>query len=175
MRETIYLTLGSFLGPFEILRLHTDSVNCRDRTYEVKARCCGDVLIRSHRSLQESERLKRTLCSRCAQYQVKTTGLKDQSKLSVGTRIGPITIVGLEGGPRQRRIVWDCCGKDQIVSLQRLYCLRHRANSNRNELCGDCAASIAKRPKSGFVIASAVLPPGVLPAAVAWPRPGVRT
>ena len=174
MRATIYLPIGSSCGPFEILRLNTDSANCRDRTYDVRARCCGDEMVRSHRVLQESERLKRTVCARCAQYQVQQTGTKDNSKLGVGTVIGPIRITGLEGGPRQRRVQWSCCGKEEIVSLQRIYVIRHRANSNLSEMCGDCLAEVAKRPKSQYMLASAILPPGVIHAAVAWPRPGIR-
>ena len=171
MRATIYLPIGSTCGPFEVLRLNTDAVNCRYRTYDVRAKCCGDEMVRSHRSLQESERLERTVCARCAQYQVQQTGLKDNSKLGVGTVVGPIRITGLEGGPRQRRVQWACCGKEEIVSLQRIYVIRHRANSHRSELCGDCQAQLTKRPKSPFMLAMAELPPGIISAAEAWPRP----
>ena len=170
MRATIYLPIGSTCGPFEVLRLNTDSVNCRYRTYDVRAKCCGDEMTRSYRVLVEAERLESTMCARCVQQ----TGLQDNSKLGVGIVVGPIRIVGLEGGPRQRRVEWSCCGKEEVVSLQRIYVIRHRANSNRSQMCGDCQAQLTKRPKSPFMPAMAELPLGILSAAVAWPRPGVR-
>ena len=175
MRAKIYLPIGSTCGPFEVIRLNTDSVNCRHRTYDVRAKCCGDEMVRSHRVLVESARLDRTYCARCAQYQVQQTGMKDNSKLGVGVVVGPIRIIGLECGPRQRQVQWACCGKEETVSLQRIYVIRHRSNSSRSEMCGECLAQITQRPKSPYMQALAQLPPDILSAAVAWPRPGVMS
>ncbi len=174
--RVVYLQPGDVLGAYRVLSLHTPAATSRDRLYHVEATCCDVEMVRSHKSLVECRRVGRMQCLRCACAQPSGAHL-DNSLLAVGEVVGPVTIIALDI-PLWRRVRWACCGKEEALSVQRLYTFKHRAKSGQTPVCRACTDA-AKRATKGqrqrhWLPATAILPPGIIPAALAWPRPGVR-
>ncbi len=92
--------------------------------------------------------------------------------------MGPVTV--LAAGPTTvlKRVLWSCCGREDVIGHERLYRMRHNAKTRPGAVCQACY--IARR--SGLPVSlevaphldwrpTEILPPGIISAAVAWPRP----
>lgn len=171
MTEPAYRALpGDRLGCFEVVRpLSGPDVPIRQRQFVVRACCCGMEQVRGYRALRDAARMERDLCRRCADV---AAGRRKKT-VGPGTRFGPVVV---EAELQCRYWVrWDCCGGVAEMSSARLYVLRHEAKQGAAPVCRDCylqAKGSPRRVKTPWGPAPAELPAGILPAAVAWPRPG---
>lgn len=124
--------------------------------------------------LVEDHRVGCAQCPRCAQAQ-PSRAHQDQSRLAVGDVVGPVIIIALDQ-PLSRQVRWACCGAEEALSIKRIHQLKHRARYVLQQLCDECNR---KRPRPRYMgpwmQATAMLPPGIIPAGAAWPRPGVGT
>ncbi|MBP8282889.1 MAG: hypothetical protein KAX46_03095 [Chromatiaceae bacterium] len=173
MTRAIYLQPGDVLGAYRVISVHTTAPEGRDRLYTVESTCCHTEVVRSHKVLIEGRRVGHTQCPRCAR-QICAEQRLDNRPFAVGDVVGPVTLIALEV-PMWRRVRWECCGTEELLSVQRLHQIKHRAKDGFQQLCGECNLKRARTRYMGVLMrATATLPPGIIPAAVAWPRPGVR-
>jgi hypothetical protein len=164
MPRSVTLLPDEIFGAYRIIAVQTDAAYTRDRLYRVEALCFHQEMVRSHKVLTESRRVGRTQCSRCAMIP------PDRSLLAVGDVIGPVTLLAVEA-PLLRRVRWACCSKEEVMGVQRLYVLRHRAKYGHIPACRACTDAARGRGEQG-VPAVQLLQSGILSAAVAWPRVG---
>lgn len=174
MTKPAYLALpGDCLGCFEVVRpLSAPEVPIRQQQFLVKTCCCGMELVRGYRALRDAARVERVLCRRCADVEA---GLSRKS-VGPGTRFGPVVVEAESQGRYWAR--WDCCGQVAEMSSSRLYVLRHEAKEGAAPVCRDCylqAKGATRKVKTPWGPAPAELPAGIIPAALAWPRPGASS
>ena len=167
----VYLPPGAEYGAYRILSVHTTALAARERLYNVVARCCQAEFVRSHAALTEGRRVGCRQCPRCAQAHP----LRQAAPVfPVGEAVGPVMIVASDR-PLWRRIRWACCGAEEDMSMLRLHVLNNRLKHGFEQVCGDCNRQRpGSRPTALAMRATAMLPPGIISAASAWPRPGAR-
>lgn len=218
------LRVGDTIACYTILKVINDAPSGTQRRYWAKAECCGLVVDRAEQSLKDARRQGATVCHRCA---LRAASLQRQATYGFMERFGSVRII--DRGPEVRtwRVVWDCCGKEAVLSQYYLHLQRQaRADGKPATVCLACAVkrsrALAKErekpsrksrrkadllkdflarqgevrpvpavvptpPPAGIIRAreapqkpmklqpmGAILPPGVMPAAIAWPRPGAR-
>lgn len=164
---------GAVFGCYEVLAcLSGPDVGVTSRQFAVRTTCCGRGLIRGYRALRESHHAGRSRCSRC-QDRLRGAAMRT---IQSGTRFGPVVIVAQCGSRFQVR--WDCCGAVAEVSSPRLYTLRHEAKFGGKPRCRECylasRGAVAGVPQPALATV-ALLPPGVVAAGLAWPRPPMST
>lgn len=171
------LVIGATIGNATILRLVGDASNYRDRVYEVRLECCGQSDTRTQKFIRECERRGRVRCASC-EAKARRANQNPQPRglpVALGEVIGPITVIA-DGSSKTHKVIhWACCGKDEEVTHERLHKLR--ADARRGETHNQCWScytkgryGVRRRPQPPTI---AILPPGILSAAVAWPRPRV--
>lgn len=170
------LVIGETIGNATILRLVFDASNYRDRTYEVRLECCGKSDIRTQKFIREGERRRRTRCASCEAKARRDNQIPQPRGLPfrIGEVIGIATVIGEGSSPLHKIIRLACCGTETEVNHQRLHKLRSDAKHGRpDHMCWTCYTKERYgQPRQRTVAAPTVmLPPGILSAAVAWPRP----
>lgn len=176
MPKSLPFPPGQMVGCFQIVELLADATRARDRRYAVHTLCCDQAMERSGHALIESERGGKQLCLHCATSSVAKAPVPTKSALfKTGERVGPVTVIGPGGLVGWREVRWGCCGKEELLKISRLHVMRHREKQGHQCMCKACTdavkqSSLVKRA-APWMLASAVLPPGVLSAALAWPRP----
>ena len=167
----VYLPPGAEYGTYRILSVPTTALAARERLYNVVALCCQAEFVRSHAALTEGRRVGCRQCPRCAQAHP----LRQAAPVfPVGEAVGPVMIVASDR-PLWRRIRWACCGAEEDLSMLRLHVLKNRVKNGFEPVCGDCNRQRPhSRPTALAMRATAMLPPGIISAASAWPRPGAR-
>ena len=174
MPRAVYLSPGDVLGAYRVLAVHTPAAEGRDRLYNVESTCCHTAMVRSHKVLVEGRRVGCAQCPRCAQALPPMTRYK-HCPFAVGDVVGPVTIIALDE-PLWLQVQWQCCGGLETVNTTRLHQLKNRAKAGFQQLCGECNRKRARPRYMGpWMQATAMLPPGIIPAGAAWPRPGVGT
>jgi hypothetical protein len=222
------LKVGDTIACYTILAVLKDAPLARNRRYSARAECCGLVVDRAEQTLMDARRAGATLCHRCALQQAS---LQRQATYGYMERFGSVRV--LDRGPEVRtwRVVWDCCGKEAVLSQVYLLMQRQARAAGRDTVCLECSIkrsrALAKErekparksrkkadlladflarknppvvptpivhpippvvptpPPPGIIRSreapqeamqlqpmGATLPPGVMPAALAWPRPG---
>lgn len=175
---------GLVMGAFEILALLRDAPDSRKRIYRVRALCCGQVVERTSHSLKSSERAESGRCKTCGINHRPAAAPRPSGKYPVGLVVGPVTVVAADEMTGWRRVRWACCGLEEMVKVGRLSVMRYREARGQVGQCRACdhaarrgeAAVAVDLPGSrkAWLPAGAMLPVGVLSAALAWPRPGAR-
>lgn len=178
MPKSAPFVTGQMLGCFQIVELLTDANRARDRRYRVHTLCCDLEMERSGHALTESERGNKQLCVHCA----NTTGIKTQTKDSPlfqpGETVGSVRITGLGDLLGWREVRWKCCGKAELIKVARLHVMKHHEKQGHVGQCRACTDVDARRHVAqakaarAWLPAGAMLPPGIVSAAVAWPRVG---
>lgn len=169
------------MGCFTIVGLLDDAIRGRDRVYTVRTRCCNREMTRTADAIFKSNLRGSEQCSYCATGQaVKVPVPIKTSLMQPGAVVGPVTIIAEDEIVGWRLVRWSCCGKEELMRVTRLYTMRHREKQGEQPLCRACTdlARQATRGKADdqqrWAPAAAVFSPGILSAALAWPRPGVR-
>lgn len=175
LSQVIRLEPGEVIGNATIIRLYDDASNYSRRLYEALMACCGRIVIRSQKQLRADMRTGVTLCASCA---AKARRLQQDPvprgiPVAIGEVIGPITVIAAGSSPLHKLIHWACCGKDEDVTHERLHKLRADARRGKtHNQCWSCYTKgrhgVRRRPQPPTI---EILPPGILSAAVAWPRP----
>ncbi len=167
---------GTVMGCFKVVEWLADAPKSNARFYEVVTTCCGERSTRTGQALIVSERLDKTRCLHCANTKLFPLEQMVRSGFQPGSVVGPVTILALGELPRDRLVRWSCCGKTSVLGVKRLRVMRLRAQDGQTCVCRACTDARRKesqaRTREPWHIATAVLPPGVIPAAAAWPRPG---
>ena len=173
---------GQVVGYLTVLKILIDSRSYENRVYECRTGCCGRVVELTQRQLKDAERRERAGCIHCRGKQPVTPPAPRQT-VQIGDVIGPVTVIRAGGSTTHKRVLWSCCGREDEISHERLYRMRYNAKTQPGAVCQACY--IARR--SGLPVSlevaprldwrpTEILPPGIISAAVAWPRPrvGVR-
>ena len=172
---------GQILGAFEIIALVREAVLTRNRVYQVRTLCCDQVVERTGHSLMASERAEAARCLACGiAHKARPPRRAPSDKYLAGMQVGPVRVVGVPDLQGWRQVRWACCDKEELIQVARLSVLSYRAARGQVGRCLDCDYAarrghvLTPEPVSRCMAASAMLPPGVVSAALAWPRPGVR-
>ena len=163
---------GDVVAHCTVIRLVCEALNYSLRTYEVRLACCGRVVEYTQKYLRKAQYKETRACPSCA-AKARMTGTVRQPVV-VGEVIGPITVIGEGLTPRLKLIHWSCCGKEEQVGHEKLHRLRSDArHGNTHEKCWSCYTQgrYGTQPRPKLPPPSEILPPGILSAAVAWPRP----
>lgn len=177
---------GQIMGAFEILDLARDALDSRKRVYRVRALCCGQVVERTSHSLRSSDRVEAGRCKDCGvAHKPAAVRPTPSGKYPPGMAVGPVVVVAEGEITGWRRVRWGCCGREELLQVGRLSMMRYREAQGQAGQCracdhaarrGESAAVAVDLPggRKSWLPAGAVLPLGVISAAVAWPRPGAR-
>ncbi len=189
MPKIIRFQPGERLAYATVIRLVEDFPSAENRLYLIRAECCGTEYVRTHAQLRDLKRRERKACVRC-RYGSGT--LRLQTAAERQERFGPVVIVGRIGETHVFTVRWDCCGRESEMNDKRLLRLRHLAANGYIARCRKCqnesmtgvpaanriyTRAAPKPPKEDFPVyhsGGGELPAGIIPAAIAWPRPGVR-
>lgn len=178
---------GEIVGYVTIANIIHDHQSSMHRSYAVKTNCCGMALERSQDALRDAARKGRTLCERCSRkHRALAEGPRDKQPVKPGAVMGPVVVLGPGSGPNYRSVQWGCCGHLDELTINYLYKLKSKAKlTDYHGLCQRCAALRREqdRPEPAVEVPSPqydaqgyaryLLPPGMISAAVAWPRPGM--
>lgn len=172
---------GEVVGYATIIRLLFDAPAYELRSYLVRLACCGREVDLTQRQLKDAERRERNMCAQCFGHEVRLTPPSPRQTVAIGETIGPVTVLGAGATTTQKRVIWSCCGREDVMSHERLYRLRHAAKTQSHEaVCQFCYTAkrqgvpvVFDQPTRTDWRPTEILPPGILSAAVAWPRPRV--
>lgn len=166
---------GTVMGCFKVVEWLADAPKANARLYGCVTTCCGETVTRTGQALIVSARMDKTLCLHCANTKIFPIEQLVRSGFQPGAVVGPVTILAQGELPRDRLVRWSCCGKTSVIGVKRLRVMRLRAQDGQTCVCRACTDARRKesqaRTREPWHIATAVLPPGVIPAAAAWPRP----
>jgi hypothetical protein len=172
------LAPGQVVAYATVLRLKFDAPEYETRAYEVRLECCGKTVERTQRQLMDMQRRHRTCCAACAAPK-RLIGREHTPRgvpIWVGEVIGPVTVIAAGASKTTKLIRWACCGKEELVGHERLHKLRSDAKSGQtHHQCWACRFGTKPRPgpRPQLPPPDEILPPGILSAAIAWPRPRV--
>lgn len=175
MHKSAPFATGQMVGCFQIVELLADATRARDRSYRVKTLCCDLEMTRSGHALTASERGGKQLCLHCANTNGIKTQTKDSPLYQPGETVGLVRITGLGALLGWREVRWKCCGKAELIKVARLHVMKHREKQGhvgRCRACTDAAPIQEAKAARTWLPAGAMLPPGIVSAAVAWPRVG---
>ncbi len=173
---------GEIQGYITIINLTREMPNSADRLYRVRRDCCGTETEMSHSAIRDTVRKRRECCARCAILKKRAGGqFKGGDPVQRGAVMGPVTVIRAGGSATHKRVIWSCCGREDEMSHERLYRLRHAAKTQSHEaVCKFCYSAkrngvpvVFDQPPRTDWRPTEILPPGILSAAVAWPRPRV--
>ena len=167
---------GQKVGYSVIVKLCRDSQSYETRLYECRTECCGRLVHLTQRQLKDAERRERAGCIKCRGKQNARPPAPRQT-VKIGDVMGPVTV--LAAGPTSvlKRVLWSCCGREDLIGHERLYRMRHNAKTQPEAVCMSCY--VARRQGQSVTVAqprtdwrpTEILPPGIISAAEAWPRP----
>lgn len=166
---------GTTMGCFTVIAWEADAPKSNGRLYDCVTTCCGERVVRTGQALIVSQRDGKELCLHCANTRRFPIEQLVRGGFQVGSVVGPVTVIALGEARLYRLVKWSCCGKINSLSLKVLRVMRLRAQAGQVCVCRTC--EMARRalrknePASPWQAASAVMPEGVIPAAIAWPRP----
>lgn len=167
---------GQVIACYAVVACLSQGRRAREDKYRVRTTCCGLEMIRDGRALVAAQYDERTQCPPCEAARRKQERAAADVVVPVvpfprGTLVGPARVLGLGTGPEWRRVRWACCGREEAVKVARLLVLRHWARLGSVTLCPHCLEQSQRARPKRWLPASAVLPAGVIPAGLAWPRP----
>lgn len=172
---------GQILGAFEIIALVREAVYSRNRLYQVRTLCCQQLVERTSHSLAAAARAEAGRCLACGLANKALPPRRAPAdKYLPGMQVGPALVIAVPDIQGWRQVRWACCDKEELIQVHRLSVLSYRQARGQVGRCLDCDDAARRSPAltpesaSRWMAASALLPPGVVSAAVAWPRPGVR-
>lgn len=172
---------GQILGAFEIIALVREAVYTRNRLYQVRTLCCNQVVERTSHSLMASERAEAGRCLACGiAHKARPARRAPSDKYPPGMQVGPVRVIGVPDLQGYRQVRWSCCDREELIQVGRLSVLSYRAARGQVGRCLDCDYAarrghvVAPEPVSRWLAGTAMLPAGVVSAALAWPRPGAR-
>lgn len=177
--KTLPYAPGTVMGCFKVVEWLADAPKSNARLYGCVTTCCGETVTRTGQALIVSQRAGKTLCLHCINTQRFPIETLVRSGFQPGEVVGPVTILALGELPHDRLVRWSCCGETRVLGVKRLRVMRARAQDGQTCVCRACTDARRKESKERTAApwhqSSAVLPAGILPAALAWPRPGART
>lgn len=172
---------GEIQGYITIINLTREMPNSADRLYRVRRDCCGTETEMSHSAIRDTVRKRRECCARCAILKKRAGGqFKGGDPVQRGAVMGPVTVIGPGSAPGRYAVRWSCCGAEDERAVGYLYKLKSWAADGYHGLCRDCYADKRAGRLSEPVVAAEelpywqrepLLPPGLISAAAAWPRP----
>ena len=173
---------GQILGAFEIIALLREARDSRNRLYQVRTLCCHQVVERTSHTLAASARAEAGRCKACGIAHLARPAMRTPSdKYQAGMQVGPVRVIGVPDLQGWREVRWSCCDREELIQVGRLSVMSYRAARGQVGRCLECdhaarrAHALTPEPVARWLPGSATLPAGVVSAAVAWPRPGVRT
>lgn len=183
MRKSVSLVIGWRYGYLQVLKQINESALMEMRSYLVRAECCGTVTERSERAIRDTERKGRACCQECWWREKRVVQAPMQ-------RVGPILVLHKGSAPETWVVRWDCCGREVEISEARVRNIRNLTRKGKTTLCGPCHGATwvgvpnALRMRQPDDIeeedddllpvlhtGTGNLPPGLISAALAWPRP----
>lgn len=175
---------GDVVGNATIVRLVEDDAHYSRRLYEARLACCGALVIRHQKHLCGSARAGVTLCAACSAKDKRARQVQQPRgmNIQVGAVIGPVTVIAAGSSKLHKIVRWACCGNEVEVPHKRLHRLRDEIKDGHPHRCWSCYVNsrygpIRRQkpppPPPPPPPQITILPPGIISAAVAWPRPRV--
>lgn len=172
---------GDVVGYCTIVRLLIDDRAYENRTYQVLTNCCQQPVERTHKQLRQAQFRLRSACEACSRLARSKLPSAPRQPMRVGDVMGPVVVLAEGPTTKIKKVIWSCCGKVELVGNERLYRLRHAAKTQSHEaVCKFCYSAkrngvpvVFDQPPRTDWRPTEILPPGILSAAVAWPRPRV--
>jgi hypothetical protein len=168
---------GDVVGYCTIVRLLIDDRAYENRTYQVLTNCCQQPVERTHKQLRQAQFRLRSACEACSRLARSKLPSAPRQPVRVGDVMGPVVVLAEGPTTKIKKVIWSCCGKVDLVGNERLYRLRHNAKLQPDAVCKDCyqlkryGAPTVDVPARTDWRPTEILPPGIISAAVAWPRP----
>lgn len=172
---------GQILGAFQVIALVREAQQARNRLYQVRTLCCQQLVERTSHSLAASERAEAGRCLACGlAHKARPPRRSPSDKYLPGMQVGPALVIAVPDLQGWRQVRWSCCGKEELIQVGRLSVMSYRQARGHVGRCLDCDYTARRspaqtpEPASRCRAGTATLPPGVISAALAWPRPGAR-
>ena len=172
------LVPGDEVGYYTVIALLEDARSHANRLYQARMGCCGRVVEITQKRLIDSRRYGALSCQPCAARArlINRGAPVHVLAVTIGEGIVPVTVIAAGEDSRHKIVRWRCCHKEEELSHAALYRLRHAAKIGEGrQRCRACYTKGSNgQPRQRTVAAPTImLPPGILSAATAWPRPGV--
>jgi hypothetical protein len=169
------LVPGDEVGYYTVIALLEDARSHANRLYQARMGCCGRVVEITQKRLIDSRRYGALSCQPCAaRARLTKRGAPVHGlAVTIGESIGPVTVIAAGADSRHKIVRWHCCNKEEEVRHAKLHRLRSdHKHGQTHEQCWSCYTKgrYANRPVPPPAL---ILPPGILSAATAWPRPRV--
>ncbi len=182
--------IGQLCGAYVVVGPPSEGQTSRDVVYPVRCRECDDEYTKSHERLQANIWKGTTRCPDCCKQRPRTA-------MVPGERFGMCVILPGEWRDDKAPVRYDCCGKHDYLTPNRLSILRHDALIGVHHMCRPCYLKAHNKPgkrklrairkaqreaaAKGLPIEEVkvdIRPPrierlaeGLVSAATAWPRP----